>query len=85
MPTNNTDTHCIEEGLLPEFDSYSSDDDSAHLAASLKNDSYHSSDESQNDAQESCGDTVFVDSTESPVESGYSCFTTSQKCVTSLM
>jgi hypothetical protein len=36
-------------------------------------------------SEESFGNNVFVDITESPVESDYSCFTTSQQCVTSLM
>ena len=52
---------------------------------SLENDDYITSNESQNEAPESLGDTCFVDDTEPPVESDYSGFTTSQKCVTSLM
>ncbi|MCK7580954.1 MAG: hypothetical protein MZV65_38640 [Chromatiales bacterium] len=36
-------------------------------------------------SEESFGDNVAPDTTESPVESDYSCFTTSQQCITSLM
>ena len=85
VATNNTNTHHIDDGVMPEFDSSFSDDDDTDESVSLENDNFISVEESPNDAQESFGDTFFVDTTESPVESGYSCFTTSQKCVTSLM
>ena len=88
VPANNNTTsnhRTYNDGVMPEFDSSFSDDDNADQSVSLENDDYITSNESQNDAPESLGDTFFVDDTEPPVESGYSCFTTSQKCVTSLM
>jgi hypothetical protein len=61
-----------------------SDNNPAHFA-SLPNDNFTTSEELLH-SEESFGDDVAPDTTESPVErSDYSCFTTSQQCITSLM
>jgi hypothetical protein len=62
-------------------------DDNAAQSGSLTNEDFISSEESFGVlAKESVGNNVFADSTtESPIESDYSCFTTSQQCVASLM
>jgi hypothetical protein len=60
-----------------------SDDNLSHFA-SPPNDNFTTS-EGLFHYEESFGNNVLLDSTETPVESDYSCFTTSQQCVTSLM
>jgi len=74
--TNNTITHNIEDQPLNDDDeSLSEDNDTDNSVAS----------EESNSFEESFGNNVFADTPEAPVESDYSCFTTSQQCVTSLM
>jgi hypothetical protein len=55
----------------------------AHFAL-LPNDNLTTSEELFH-SEELFGDNVAPDTTESPVETDYSCFTTSQQCITSLM
>ena len=60
-----------------------SDNNLAYFAL-LPNDNFTTSEELFH-SEELFGDNVAPDTTESPVESDYSCFTTSQQCITSLM
>jgi len=75
--TNNTITHNIEDQPLNDDDeSLSEDNNTDNSVAS----------EESNSFEESFGNNIFADTTESPVVSAdYACFTTSQQCVTSLM
>jgi hypothetical protein len=68
--------------LNDDDESLSEDNDTE--SRSLTNDNSVASEES-NSFEESFGNNVFADTPEAPVESDYSCFTTSQQCVTSLM
>ena len=72
--TNTTSTHIFEDEAMGD-DRISLCDD---------NDNSIASEESMS-SEESFANNVFADITESHVESDYSCFTTSQQCVTSLM
>jgi hypothetical protein len=63
-------------------DDVSLSDRSAHSGGSVINDNFFFIDEPFGSG-ESLG--IFADIGESPLESDYSCFTTSQKCVTFLM
>ena len=84
--TNNTNTHSPNEPNLEDDDhvslSHGSDDDES--GSSLLDDDSIASEESFGSA-ESVGNYGCAATPESPVESEYSCFTTVQKCVTSLM
>ena len=62
----------------------SHDSDDYESGSSLLDDDSIASEESFGSA-ESIGNYGCADTQESPVESDYSCFTTAQKCVTSLM
>jgi hypothetical protein len=82
--TNNTNTHSIEDEAMDDDDVSLSHDNAAHQPGSLTDENSIASEESFG-SEETFGNNVFADSTESLVESDYSCFTTSQQCVTSLM
>jgi hypothetical protein len=82
--TNNITTHSIEDDAIDDADVSLSHHDAAHQSGLLTDDNSVASEESFS-SEESFGNNVFANTTESPVESDYSCFTTSQKCVTSLM
>ena len=88
QPTNTTNTHRLEDQLMDDDDDVSlSNDNAAHQSGSLRDDNSVASEESS-ESEESYGNNVFADeddTIESPAESDYSCFTTGQKCVTSLM
>jgi hypothetical protein len=89
LPTNNTNTHNPRDQSMY-------DDDNDDVSLPPENDDYESGsalmDEHSIASEESFGSEVsfgnhgVADTTESPpVESDYSCFSTSQQCVTSLM
>jgi hypothetical protein len=84
QPTNITNTHSLEDQLNDDDDVSLSHDNAGHQSWSLPDDSSVASEESFcSDA--SFGNNGFADTTELPVESDYSCFTTSQQCITSLI
>jgi hypothetical protein len=88
QPTNSTNTHALKDQLMDDDDVSLSHDNAAHnQSGSLTDDNSIASAEESFGSEESFGNNVFADdTTESPVESDYSCFTTtSQHCVTSLM
>ena len=84
---NNTNTHSPNQPNMEEDDDVflSHDSDDYESGSALLDDDSIASEDSFGSA-ESVGNNGFAaDTMESPVESDYSCFTTSQKCVTSLM
>jgi len=84
-PTNTTNTPSLEDQLMDDDEASLSHDNVAHQSQSLTDDSSVASKEASG-LDESFDNNVFADTTESPPdESDYSCFTTSQQCVTSLM
>ena len=85
---NVMNTHIIkDDASMNDDDICWSDHDSAHHSELLMEDIASVSSEESFDSESLFGgNNVFAeDITESPVESDYSCFTTNQKCVTSLM
>jgi hypothetical protein len=84
--TNNTNTHSPNEPNLEDDDhvSLSHGSDDYESGSSLLDDDSIASEESFGSA-ESVGNYGCADRPESPVESEYSCFTTGQMCVMSLM
>ena len=85
LHTNNTNTHSSinNEDVDDDDDAFLFEDD-ADPSGSWTHDNAVPSMGSFC-SEESSGNNVFTDTTELPVESDYSCFTTSQQCVTSLM
>ena len=87
QPTNTTNTHRLEDQLMDDDDVSLSNVNAAHQSGSLRDDNSVAYEKSFG-SEESFGNNDFADeddTTESPVESDYSCFTTGQQCVTSLM
>jgi hypothetical protein len=85
---NVMNTHSVKDDASMKEDDISwSDHDSAHHSELLMEEIASVSSEESFDSESLFGgNNVFAeDITESPVESDYSCFTTNQKCVTSLM
>ena len=85
QPTNNTNTHCLDDQTMDDDDVSPSHDNDDYESGSLPDDNSNPSEDELLGSEEAFGNSGFDDTTESPVESDYSCFTTSQLCVTSLM
>jgi hypothetical protein len=81
---NNINTHSIEDETMDDDDISLSHYDAAHQSGLLTDDNAVAS-EDFFCSKELFGNNGFADTTESPLESDYSCFTTSKQCVTSLM
>jgi hypothetical protein len=81
--TDNTTMHGMEDAVTHDSVAASFDDDFVPFA-SLPNDNFTPFEQSF-DSEESFVNTALPDSSETPVESDYSCFTTSQQCITSLI